>query len=115
MEEIKANAIHHHTLSQMNSSQRRLYNSTLDGLQTTASMGFRETEPEVPSFHDQPILRKEVEAAVQSLKKGKSAGTDNIPAELVQAGGEDLITVLTTIYKKLWQAKENGQPRGPSP
>ena len=28
---------------------------------------------------DHPILRKEVEAAVQSLKKGKSAGVDNIP------------------------------------
>ena len=37
---------------------------------------------------DHPILCKEVEAAVQSLKKGKSAGVDNIPAELVQAGGE---------------------------
>ena len=28
-----------------------------------------------------PILHKEVESAVQSLKKGKSAGVDNIPAE----------------------------------
>ena len=37
---------------------------------------------------DQPVLCKEVEGAVQSLKKGKSAGVDNIPAELVQAGGE---------------------------
>ena len=97
MEEIKANAIHHHTLSQMNSSQRRLYNSTLDGLQTNASMGFRETEPEVPSLHDQPILRKEVEAAVQSLKTGKSTGVNNIQAELVQTGGEDAITAFTTI------------------
>ena len=35
-----------------------------------------------------PILREEVEAAVKSLKEGKSAGTDNIPGELVQAGGE---------------------------
>ena len=35
---------------------------------------------------DHPILRGEVEAAVQSLKKGKSARVDNIPAELVQAG-----------------------------
>ena len=35
----------------------------------------------------QPILREEVEIAVASLKKGKSAGVDNIPAELVQAGG----------------------------
>ena len=34
-----------------------------------------------------PILREEVEAAVKSLKKGKSAGVDNIPSELVQAGG----------------------------
>ena len=50
-----------------------------------------------------PILRTEVEAAVQSLKKGKSAGIDNIPAELVQAGGEDVITALTTICNKIWQ------------
>ena len=58
-----------------------------------------------------PILCKEVEAAVQSLKKGKSAGVDNIPAELVQAGAEDVITALTTICNR--QGK--GQPRGPSP
>ena len=35
-----------------------------------------------------PILRRDEEAAVQSLKKGKLAErVDNIPAELVQAGG----------------------------
>ena len=39
----------------------------------------------------------------QLLKKGKSAGVDNIPAELVQAGGEDVITALTTICNKIWQ------------
>ena len=27
-------------------------------------------------------------------KKGKTAGIDNIPAELVQAGGEDVISAL---------------------
>ena len=52
---------------------------------------------------DHPILRREVEAVVQSLEKGKSAGVDNIPAELVQAGGEDVITALTTICNKNWQ------------
>ena len=41
----------------------------------------------------QPILREEVEIAVASLKRGKSAGVDNIPAELVQAGGETMIDV----------------------
>ena len=30
-----------------------------------------------------PILREKVEAAVKALKIGKSAGVDNIPAELV--------------------------------
>ena len=35
---------------------------------------------------DHPILHREVEAAVQSLKKGKSAGVNNIPAERVLGG-----------------------------
>ena len=47
-----------------------------------------------------------MEAAVQSLKKGKSAGADNIPAEQVFAVGEDLITTLTTICNKIWQTGE---------
>ena len=61
-----------------------------------------------PDAHrgDHPILCREVEAAVQSLKKGKSSGVDNIPAELVQAGGEDVITALTTICNKIWQIGE---------
>ena len=53
--------------------------------------------PQTDTKDDHLILRKEVEAAVLSLKKGKSAGVDNIPAELVQAGGENVITALTTI------------------
>ena len=35
----------------------------------------------------QSNLREEVEISVASLKKGKSAGVDNIPAELAQTGG----------------------------
>ena len=48
-----------------------------------------------------PILREEVEIAVASLKKGKSARVDNIPAELVQAGGETMIDVLTEICNRI--------------
>ena len=44
--------------------------------------------------------------AVKLLKKGKSAGVDNIPAELVQAGGEDVITALMAICNKFWQTGE---------
>ena len=54
-----------------------------------------------PSF-----AKKEVAAAVQSLKKGKSAGVDNILAELVKVGGEDVITAIKTICNKIWQTGE---------
>ena len=54
----------------------------------------------------QPILREEVEIAVASLKKGKSAGVDNLPAELVQAGGETMIDVLTEICNRIWRTGE---------
>ena len=53
-----------------------------------------------------PILREEVEAVVKSLKNGKSAGVDNIPSELVQAGGEAMIDMLLIICNKIWQTGE---------
>ena len=62
--------------------------------------------PQTDIEDDHPILCKEVEAAIQSLKKGKSAGVDNIPAELVQGGREDVITALRTICNKIWQTGE---------
>ena len=62
--------------------------------------------PQTDIENDHPILRKEVEAAVQLLKNGKSAGVDNIPAELVQAGGEIIFIALTTICNRIWQTGE---------
>ena len=59
----------------------------------------------------QPLLHEEVEIAVSSLKKGKSAGVDNIPAEFVQAGGETVVDVLTEICKGS-REQENGLPHG---
>ena len=50
-----------------------------------------------------PILREEVEAAIRSLKKGKAAGVDNIPAELIQQGGKAVTDILTSICNKIWQ------------
>ena len=57
---------------------------------------------------DHHILCKEEEDALQSLRKGKPAGVDNIQAEhcMVQAGGEDVITTLMTILNKIWQTGE---------
>ena len=62
--------------------------------------------PPATNNDNHPILREEVEAAVKTSKKGKSAGVDNIPAEMVQAGGEDMISVLLIICSKIWQTGE---------
>ena len=58
--------------------------------------------PPATNNDNHPILREEVEAAVKTLKKGKSAGVDNIPAEIVLAGGEDMLSVLLIICNKIW-------------
>ena len=50
-----------------------------------------------------PILESEVEAAIQALKMGKSAGIDNIPAELIKAGGHIVIQILLDICNKIWE------------
>ena len=81
-----------------------LYNHKANGDQSVLNGSHTDT------VDDHPILRTEVEAAVQSPKKGKSAGVDNIPVELVQAGGEDVITTLTTICNKIWQTGEWSTP-----
>ena len=43
---------------------------------------------------------------MKSLKKRKSAGVDNIPAELVKAGGEAMTDALHIICSKIWQTGE---------
>ena len=56
-----------------------------------------------PEENLQPIQREAVVIDVASLKKGTSAGFDNIPAERVQAGGETMIDVLTEICNRIWR------------
>ena len=77
-----------------------LYNHKANGDPSVLNCPHTDTED------DHPILRKEVETAVQSLKKGRSAVVDNILAELVQAGEQHVITTLTTICNKIWQTGE---------
>ena len=55
-----------------------------------------------------------MEAAVKTLKIGKSAGVDNIPAELVQAGGEAMIDILTQSATRFGR-QENSRPHGLNP
>ena len=49
-----------------------------------------------------PILRQEVESAIKTLKCGKAAGVDNVPAELITHGGQPVVEVLHAICNKIW-------------
>ena len=53
-----------------------------------------------------PVLREEVEEAIRSLPAGKSPGADNIPAELIKNGGEEVTKIITLICQKIWDTKE---------
>jgi hypothetical protein len=46
--------------------------------------------------------RLEVEIANAKLKKYKSPGSDEIPAELIQAGGEILLFVIYKLINSVW-------------
>ena len=61
--------------------------------------------PQISDEEHHHILREEVEAAVKALKMEKSAGMGNVPAEVVQAGG-NMIDTLTSIYNKIWKTGE---------
>jgi hypothetical protein len=68
--------------------------------------GVRQTEmhtaePSVP----QPSA-SEVEVAIGKLKRYKSPGVDQIPAELIQAGGETLHSEIHKLIKLIWNKEE---------
>jgi hypothetical protein len=48
----------------------------------------------------------EVEIAVENLKRNKSPGSDGIPAELIQAGGEILRSKFHKLIKSIWNKEE---------
>ena len=77
-----------------------MYNHKTSGDPSVLNCPQRDTED------DYSILCKEVKAATQSLKKGTSVGVDNFLEELVQEGGDDIITALTTICNKIWQTRK---------
>ena len=78
-----------------------LYNYELKPDRSILQDQYPQDEEESP-----PILKEEVEAALRSLKPGKSPGVDNVPSELLKSGGEDLVTVMTALCQKIWDQKK---------
>lgn len=52
--------------------------------------------------HTQDILYSEVQTAIRALKRNKSPGSDGIPAEMLQAGGEPLARQIYQLCNKAW-------------
>jgi hypothetical protein len=50
--------------------------------------------------------RLETEIAIAKLKKYKSPGSDQIPAELIQAGGEMLLSAVHKLINYIWNKEE---------
>jgi hypothetical protein len=50
--------------------------------------------------------RLEVEIAIAKLKEYKSPGSDQIPAELIQPGGEMLLFAIHTLINSVWNKEE---------
>jgi hypothetical protein len=48
----------------------------------------------------------EVETAIAKLKKYKSVCCDEIPAELIQAGGEILLSEIHKLINSVWNKEE---------
>jgi hypothetical protein len=48
----------------------------------------------------------EFEISIAKLKKYKSPGHDQIPAELYQAGGEILVSVIHKLITSIWNKEE---------
>ena len=53
-----------------------------------------------------PIRRQEVESATKTLKCGKAAGVDNVPAELITHSGQSLVEVLHATCNKIWETSK---------
>lgn len=59
------------------------------------------TTPQPASDDHYSILREEFENAVRAPKKRKSAGFDNVPAEIKKDTGDNTVEVLTTICNEI--------------
>jgi hypothetical protein len=64
-------------------------------------IGVHTAEPLVPDRS-----RLEVEIATAKLKKYKSPGSDQIPAEIIQEGGEILLSVNHKLINSVWNKEE---------
>ena len=62
------------------------------------------TDKSDPNPEPTQVLEEEIKEAMNSIKRGKSPGVDDIPWELIK-NGEEIVKALTTICQRIWGDK----------
>ena len=58
-------------------------------------------------YEDEPeVLESDIKDALRHISNRKAAGSDDIPIELLKAGGEETVKVLTNMCNCVWKKKE---------
>jgi hypothetical protein len=66
----------------------------------------RQTEVHIAEPLEPGPSHLEVEIVIAKLKKYKSPGSDQIPAELIQAGGEIMLSAIQKLINSIWNKEE---------
>ena len=62
-------------------------------------------ETELPISCDKPS-KAEIKEAIMTLRSGKAAGPDEIPAEAIKADIETAVQMLYSLFSKIWKKEE---------
>ena len=62
-------------------------------------------ETELPNSCDKPS-KAEVKKAIMTMRSGKAAGPDEIPAEAIKADTETAVNMLYSLFSKIWEREE---------
>ena len=62
-------------------------------------------ETELPISCDKPS-KTEIKKAIMTLRSGKAAGPDEIPAEAIKADTETAVQMLYSLFSKIWEKEE---------
>jgi hypothetical protein len=92
-------ADYHNILNRWKNSSSQLLN--VHNVSNVRQIEVHSAEPLVPGpSHHEVII------AIAKLKKYKSPGSDQIPAELIQAGGEMLLSAIHKLINSVWSKEE---------